>query len=85
MEKLNAHINLKERIVGIRKRKFEALHRLYLQGKLKGKEGNTEEELNNFLEKRKEVLKEISTRAYERERRLSEKASSPGYQKVTFL
>lgn len=63
------HIKLKEKVAERRKRKFEAVHRLYLQKKDMDSE---EEHLRVLLNKRRDVTFEICTRSYEEERRKAE-------------
>lgn len=69
MEKLSVHIKLKEKISERKKRKFEAVHRLYLQKKDVEHE---EDHLRVLLNKRRDVTFEICTRSYEEERRKAE-------------
>ena len=69
MEKLNTHAKLKEQIAARKKRKFEAVHRLYLQ---KRDPKSEEDHLRALLSKRRDVVFEICTRSYEEERRKAE-------------
>ena len=69
MEKLSVHIKLKEKISERKTRKFEAVHRMYLQKKDAEHE---EEHLKVLLNKRRDVIFEICTRSYEEERRKAE-------------
>ena len=69
MEKLGIHMKLKKKIAERRGRKFDAVHRLYLQKKDAEHE---EEHLRVLLNKRRDIVFEICTRSYEEERRKAE-------------
>lgn len=69
MEKLSAHIILKEKISARKQRKLEAVYGQYLQKK---EEEREEEHLRVFLKKRRDVVFEICTRLYEDERKRAE-------------
>lgn len=62
-------MKLKEKISERKKRKFDAVHRLYLQKKDVDRE---EEHLRVLLSKRRDITFEICTRSYEEERRKAE-------------
>jgi hypothetical protein len=68
-EKLDIHIRLKEKITERKKRKFDAVHRMYLQKK---DTENEAEHLKVLLNKRRDVTFEVCTRSYEEERRKAE-------------
>ena len=70
MEQLTIYITLKEMIALKRIRKFEALYSMYLKKRTKEKRG--ERILRVFLDKRREIIYEISTRFYEEERKKAE-------------
>ena len=63
------HMKLKEKISERKKRKFDAVHRLYLQKKDADHE---EEHLRVLLSKRRDVTFEICTRSYDEVRRKAE-------------
>ena len=67
VEKLSILIKLKEKIAARRKQKFEAAYKTF-----KKSEVLQEEELKAFLVKRRDIVYEICTRAYEEERRKAE-------------
>lgn len=69
VEKLSIHISLKDKISLRKKNKFEALYR---QSLLKREEQMDEENLKEFLDRRKDIVFEIWTRSYEEERRRAE-------------
>ena len=62
-------MKLKEKISERKKRKFDAVHRLYLQKKDADHE---EDHLRVLLSKRRDVTFEICTRSYDEERRKAE-------------
>ena len=60
-------IKLKEKIAAKRKQKFETAYKMFKIGEVL-----QEEELKAFLVKRRDIVYEICTRAYEEERRKAE-------------
>lgn len=69
VEKLNIHINLKEKFTERRKNTFQFIFHEFLERK---DEKRDEEELKMFLEKRRDAVFEMCTRSYEEERKKAE-------------
>ncbi len=67
MEKLSVLIKLKEKIAAKRKQKLEAAYEMFRKS-----EKLQEELLRDFLVKRRDIVFEICTRAYEEERKKAE-------------
>ena len=70
VEKLSIYIELKEKIAVKRSRKFEAAHRQYIKMSLEDRK--RDKFLQAFIDKRRDILFEISTRFFEEERKKAE-------------
>ena len=70
VEKLSVHINLKEKVASRIRSKFESLYKQHLQQK--EEEKSEEDNLRQFLEKRRDAVFEMCTRSYEEERKKAE-------------